>query len=415
MGADEKGGLRMRNRRGAIVVMTGIFIVALMIIAAITVDASRIFAAKNELQTASDAAALAGAVQLLEDRAYAVDTARVYAARNLVEQDAIDSVKVEVGVWFPADRAFVAGGEPWDAVRATTRHPVPLSLARVFGDSAVTVTAEAIAWSSGPVKEPTCLKPIAVPYSRLLQILGYPELAWSDVQLTADDIRRLREMPNSARDWHFHFGNQSHQRHHDWDDEYGTDHFTRDQYFPIDIDSAWVPYDNTFSRPSVDASLYQSYLAGGQTAPCSRRVRPGNPVRAEPEPKMEATRDGLATICQSLGGAFVLSGETYRCQSAGEAIGMPMRVVYWSGPAPASEAPRWYTGQSAELIARTTGSFVVDSLNWRDGGGGGDDDDDDNNLWRSQARMWGHFDVRRDFGVVDETQSSTLVRPVLVR
>src|SRR5688500_20382867 len=112
----------MRNRRGAIVVMAGAFIVALMIIAAVSVDASRIFAAKNELQTASDAAALAGALQLLEGAETFEDTARIYAQRNLVEEDPIDSVEVEWGVWLPTDRAFVPGGEPTDAVRGRTRH-----------------------------------------------------------------------------------------------------------------------------------------------------------------------------------------------------------------------------------------------------------------------------------------------------
>src|SRR5688572_1194521 len=185
MRADGKG--RLRNRRGAIVVMTGIFIVALMMIAAISVDASRIFAAKNELQTAADAAALAGALQLLEGSETYEDSARVYAQRNRVEQHTIDSVEVEYGVWLGAERSFVAGGEPRDAVRITTRHPLPLSLARVFGDSTVMVSASAIAWSAGPVMEPLCLKPIAVPYSRLLQILGHQP--WSDIQLTDADIR----------------------------------------------------------------------------------------------------------------------------------------------------------------------------------------------------------------------------------
>src|SRR5688500_8437585 len=154
------GELGMGNRRGAIVVMTGIFIVALMIIAAITVDASRIFAAKNELQTASDAAALAGAIQLLppNDSSTAGDTARAYALRNNVEARTIDSVEVEYGVWSSDDREFIAGGDPSDAVRVTTRHALPLSLARVFGDSTIEVTASAIAWSSGPVQEPECLK-----------------------------------------------------------------------------------------------------------------------------------------------------------------------------------------------------------------------------------------------------------------
>src|SRR5687767_15955676 len=107
MRADGNG--RLRNRRGAIVVMTGIFIVALMMIAAISVDASRIFAAKNELQTAADAAALAGAVQLLEDSTGAGDSARVYAMRNQVENRAIDSVDVAYGVWRPATREFKIG------------------------------------------------------------------------------------------------------------------------------------------------------------------------------------------------------------------------------------------------------------------------------------------------------------------
>jgi Flp pilus assembly protein TadG len=428
MGADERGGLSMRDRRGAIVVMTGIIIVALMIIAAITVDASRIFAAKNELQTAADAAALAGAIQLLDDSSTASDTARAYALRNRVELDSVDSVEVQPGVWRPheqADLRFVPFGEPWDAVRVTTRHPLPLSLARVFGDSTVTVSATAIAWAAGPVMEARCLKPLAVPYARLLSLLGYSPT--SDILLNEEDIRRLRDTSKAARSWHFHFGNQSNQRYHDWDDEYGDDHFTRDQYFPIDIDSAWVPNGpdgpNTFSRPSVDPSVYQSYLAGGPTGRCSQKVRPGNRVRAEPEPKLEATRDGLAGICQSLGGTFVRVGDVYRCESEGEVIGLPLRVVYWSGPVPTSEAPGWYnSGQSAELITRMTGWFVVDSLNWMEpvpGGGDPNDDDDDdnnnNNTWRSQGKMHGYFDVRRDFGVVDETVASTLLRPVLVR
>jgi hypothetical protein len=393
----------MRNRRGAIVVMTGIFIVALMIIAAITVDASRIFAARNELQTASDAAALAGALQLLEDPAYALDTARVYAARNLVEQDAVDSVEVEYGVWLPTDRAFVAGGEPSDAVRVTTRHPLPLSLARVFGDSTVTVTASAIAWSSGPVMEPECLKPIAVPYSRLLQILG--ELPYADYQINDDDIRDLRAMPVKDRSWHFHFGNQSHE-----DKEaasFGEDHFKRDQYFPIDIDSTWDRADPSMHlRPSLDSATYRSYI-GGPDARCSARVRPGDEVRSEPAPKMGAIRNGLGEICASLGGTLEGS-QTLTCRVGGQRVEMPLPVAYWSGYLPDPDLVPWYeSGARAILVTRMTGSFVVDSLDWNP------DDDDGSGTFR--GRMHGYFDVQRDFGVVDETVASTLLRPVLVQ
>ncbi len=393
---------RLRNRRGAIVVMTGIFIVALMMIAAISVDASRIFAAKNELQTAADAAALAGALQLLEGSETYEDTARAYAQRNLVEQHNIDSVEVEYGVWLSGERSFVAGGEPKDAVRITTRQPLPLSLVRVFGDSTVTITATAIAWSSGPVMEPPCLKPIAVPYSRLLQILGHQP--WSDISLTDDDIRQLRDLPVSARKWHFHFGDEQTQHSTAGGQQFGEDHLKRDQYFPIDIDSTYDPTDpGMHSRPSIDTATYRSYLAGPPDGRCSARVRPGNLVRSEPTPKVRAVRDGLAEICRSLGGDL-LGTTVLTCRSGGARIEMPLRVAYWSGYLPSPDYVPWYDdGAGAILTTRATGSFVVDSLDWNQG----------NEIFH--ARMHGYFDVQPTFGVVDETAASTLLRPVLVR
>jgi len=401
MRADGNG--RLRNRRGAIVVMTGIFIVALMMIAAISVDASRIFSAKNELQTAADAAALAGALQLLEGSETYEDTARAYAQRNLVEQHNVDSVEVEYGVWLTADRSFVAGGEPRDAVRITTRQPLPLSLVRVFGDSTVTITASAIAWSSGPVMEPQCLKPIAVPYSRLLQILGHP--AWSDISLTDDDIRQLRDMPVSARKWHFHFGDEQTQHSTAGGQQFGEDHLKRDQYFPIDIDSTYdrTDPDGMQTRPSIDTATYRSYLAGPPDGRCSARVRPGDRVRSEPTPKVTAVRNGLGEICRSLGGE--LQGTSVlTCRAGGARIEMPLRVAYWSGYLPSPDYVPWYDeGAGAILTTRATGSFVVDSLDWNQG----------NEVFH--ARMHGYFDVQPTFGVVDETAASTLLRPVLVR
>ena len=396
------GRRALRNRRGAIVVMTGIFIVALMMMAAISVDASRIFAAKNELQTASDAAALAGALQLLEGSETYEDTARAYARRNRVEQNSIDSVEIEYGVWHPNERHFGAGEEPRDAVRITTRHPLPLSLARVFGDSTVMVSASAVAWSAGPVMEPQCLKPLAVPYSRLLQILGHP--AWSDITLNDDDIRQLRDLPVSARKWHFHFGDEQTQHSSAGGSQFGEDHLKRDQYFPIDIDSTYDRSDPGMqTRPSLDTATYRSYLAGPPDGRCSARVRPGDRVRSEPTPKVRAVRDGLAEICRSLGGE--LEGTSVlTCRSGGARIEMPLRVAYWSGYLPYPDYVPWYDeGAGAILTTRATGSFVVDSLDWNQG----------NEIFH--ARMHGYFDVQPTFGVVDETAASTLLRPVLVR
>lgn len=385
---------QMRSRRGAIVVMTGIFIVALMLIGAISVDASRIFAAKNELQTAADAAALAGAVQLLEDSSSAADTARVYAQRNRVEQNLIDSVNVEYGVWRSAEQSFIAGGGPSDAVRVTIRYPLPLSLARVFGDSTVTLTASAVAWSSGPVEEGTCVKPLAVPYAELLSSLGYPR--WSDMDLTTDDIQRLREMPLADRRTHFHFGTQNF-------DAAVSDHYKQAQYFPIDIDSTWDRSDPTTNdRPSVSPESFQSYLEGPPEGRCSRRVSPEDSLRSEPANKQQAMLNGLSTICSSLGGALTGSPVMTCRKPDGSRIDLPLKVIFWAG-----EYAGWDGDGSRTLLrARMTGSFLLREFKWEPDYAG-------NEL--QHARIEGYWDLQRDFGPISGTSASTLLRPVLVQ
>lgn len=385
----------LRNRRGAIVVMTGIFIVALMLLTAISVDASRIFAARNELQTAADAAALAGALQLLDDASTAADSARAYARRNRVEQRLIDSVEIRYGVWKPSERVFIVDGNPADAVRVTIHHALPMSLARVFGDSTVTLSSSAVAWSSAPVAESACAKPLAMPYSELLRTLGYPE--GFDFDLTDEDIQRLREMPQVDRYTHFHYG----------DANLGdgpTSHYTRAQYFPIDIDSTWNRSDpTTSSRPAVDAQSFQSYVVGPPTGRCSRTVSPNDSVRSEPGNKRDALRDGLSTICASLGGTLTGSPVmTCRPADGGSSIGLPLKVIFWGGDMAGWEG----TGARAMLRARMTGSFILTELKWEpaDSSGTG-----------QHARMAGHWDVKRDFGPLSATSASMLLRPVLVR
>ena len=372
-----------RDRRGAIVVMTGIMIVALMLIAAISVDASRIFAARNELQTAADAGALAGAVQLLEDSSTATDTARLYARRNRVEQHVVDSVAVEYGVWQPVDRTFIAGGDPKDAVRVTTHHSIPMSLARVFGDSTVMITTSAIAWSSGPIAATGCAKPIAIPYGRLLDVLGYP--AWVNMDLSDDDIRRLREM--TPREVSLPYGGP--------DDTTGYFSPDDDEYFPVDIDSTWRRSDPlTHDRDSVSSNSFRSYVAGPPTGRCSRTVGPGDEVRTEPGNKLNAIRDGLADLCVGQGGAFTGT----RCVRDGEPLDMPLKVVFWY------QEPTWLNPNRALLRVKMAGSFVFSEI-W----------DVDGTDPETRGALSGHFDVQRDFGVVDDAAPSTLIRPVLVR
>src|SRR5687767_12096847 len=77
--------MKLRARRGAVVVMLGIMMVALVSVSAISIDFSRLWALRNELQTSADAAAHAGAIQLLppNNAANTIATATSYANVNL--------------------------------------------------------------------------------------------------------------------------------------------------------------------------------------------------------------------------------------------------------------------------------------------------------------------------------------------
>jgi hypothetical protein len=374
--------------------MTGILIIAIMMIAAVSVDASRIFAAKNELQTASDAAALAAAVQLLDDSTGATDTARAYALRNRVENQFIDSVEIAYGIWRPATREFLKDQNPVDAVRVITRHSLALTLARLFGDSTIAISSSAIAWSSAPISAAPCAKPLAVPYSELLSTLGHSE--WSDMDLTDEDIQALRDMSESQRYTHFHYGDPTLRVD-------STDHYQRAQYFPIDIDSTWNRSDPaTKDRPSLAPQSFQSYLEGPPNGACSRTVIANDSVRSEPGEKRNAMLNGLSKLCESLGGTMAGS-PVMMCETAGGAsIGLPLKVIFWAGDSASWDG----NGGRAMLRARMTGSFVLTEFRW---------EPDDSSGTGQHARMAGHWDLKRDFGPISGTSASMLLRPVLVR
>jgi Flp pilus assembly protein TadG len=379
-------GSSQPDRRGAIVVMTGIMIVALMLIAAISVDASRIFAAKNELQTSADAAALAGALQMLRDSATAVDSARAFALRNSVEQQSVDSVRIELGVWRSASGFCPASDcSPVDAVRITTQRAIPLSLARVFGDTTLSLSASATAWSTAPIAAARCARPIALPYAALLHTLGYPP--WNvDYDLTEDDILRLRNMPVGERDTIFHYGNDG--RDDTVDDEPDPDDL--DEYFPIDIDSTWNRSDpETDDRPTITSQSFQSYMSG---VSCSRTVRPGDQVRAEPGNKATAMSDALGQDCVLRGGQWLGN----RCAtSTGDEMDLPIPVVFWR------DVGEWHGGR-VRITVKSVGSFVVRHIY--------DPSSTDVNV---RASLDGYFTMRQGFGAV-ATGGSTLVRPILV-
>ena len=171
-----------RNRQqGSILVLTGLTLLMLVSFASLALDSSLLFVARNELQNAADAGALAGARVLYTNdgtqvNAGANQVAFDTATSNISQTSAVEvnwsagtnSGDVERGHWSFATSQFTpnASLQPvdlWDvstedldadpnfinAVRVTARRqatPVQALLARVFGINSTTMSATAVAY-----------------------------------------------------------------------------------------------------------------------------------------------------------------------------------------------------------------------------------------------------------------------------
>jgi Flp pilus assembly protein TadG len=155
------------------VVLFGILFVALMAAAALSIDFSRIWAMRNELQTSADAAALAGGVQvsLTDNSDTQIDSAaRYFAASNkaMGVNPVVDAVVL--GQWDDdaTPPVFNAGVTPTNAVKVTVSHSTSGLIMSALGIAAPTVHATAIAWADAPISTTNCIRPWAIPYEVLM-------------------------------------------------------------------------------------------------------------------------------------------------------------------------------------------------------------------------------------------------------
>lgn len=177
---------RMKNRRGAIMLMAAFIMVMMLIMLAFLVDLSRMFVQKNELQTGTDAGAIAGALKLSTTTANVSDSAIATANRNKVLGTLPSFVTGQVmcGVW----DGFPINGATPDAWHAGSPHALPC----VAADNAVQLSGNdttrylfpgimhavakqvptvAVAWVAPTVDATSCIKPLAVDYQILLNLL----------------------------------------------------------------------------------------------------------------------------------------------------------------------------------------------------------------------------------------------------
>jgi hypothetical protein len=365
--------------------MAGAFMVAFALFGAGIVDATRLFTVRAEMQTVADAAALAGAIQMLRDSSQASDTALGYARRNGARMTGTtpDSVGVTSGVWSPSIGAFLPGGDPSDAIRVGVARTVPFVLAQLIGGTGVRMSVSATAWSSAPVNGSSgCMKPLVLPYDYLRRLVDSPSST-----MTLDDMRKLRELTVEERTDTFSFG---------WSGE-----STNDNYFLAHL----PPVDPATGEPLEEP---QGNFYDHLTQCLSSRVSAGDwlALGARGTHRQELLA-GLEEFCENalddggLGGEFAGGS----CFIGGVVVPMPLKVAFWESQ------PDWGFSTHGGVEVKTLGMFNVTRV---------DPLQVPNPQWSPEdtydvptATIAGYVSMERDQGRIGN-QPSTLRRPMIV-
>ena len=177
-----------RNRRGAAAALFLVMTVALLGVMAVTIDVTRLMAIRAELQTAADAAALAGVIELLNDGGDSSrDTAIAYGLRNTAETDAVVIAPEDVtfGTWDPFTSTFteLPGAAGADAMAVIARKQVGNWFAWALNILNAGAGVRAIAWAEAPIDETNdCVKPWAIPED-MLETDGFEGISQNDVDM----------------------------------------------------------------------------------------------------------------------------------------------------------------------------------------------------------------------------------------
>ena len=145
--------MNTRNDNGQATVLTVIFLVVLLGMAALVLDIGSWYRADRSTQSTADAAALAGAQALPGDRASAISLAQEYAEKN----GGLGSGKITVSTEIVAN----------DTITVTVKRPAPGFFSKLFGVNSVTVGASGTARSEG-VSAVRYVAPITVHYKHPL-------------------------------------------------------------------------------------------------------------------------------------------------------------------------------------------------------------------------------------------------------
>lgn len=161
-----------RRNDGAAAVLLVVSLLLLLGLVAAAVDAGRLFAVRAELQTAVDAGALAGAIELANGGGDGSrDVAIQYAALNEAENQPVVVApdQVTFGTWDDDAGTFnpLPSSVGADAIEVIARRSVSHYFAWALNLLQTNAGAGAIAWSGAPVGATDCMKPWAIPFELL--------------------------------------------------------------------------------------------------------------------------------------------------------------------------------------------------------------------------------------------------------
>jgi hypothetical protein len=303
--------LRFRARPGFALLLASLLLVAFVGIAAVALDFSRMYLFRTQLHTASDAAALAGALRLMNgDAQGASDTAIAYGTSHLVEKASATMVAADVvpGTWDFTSATFTpAPGANWfasenNAVEATARYVAPFTFGRFFGYTTRNRAATSIA-ALGSIGATDCVRPWAIPYESMLQLLYPGSTPPVTYDLTASDVTRLRSM-TTANEILLKIGD-------------GSTAPVPGAFYGVRLPPARYA-DGTAGNPGGGASRYRDAIS----APCSELQQPvgtGDWLQAEQGNMEGPTRDGTAALC-GIGG----NPQSFTCSPP-----VPVKIALW--------------------------------------------------------------------------------------
>jgi hypothetical protein len=167
---------RLRSERGQTMVLTTLFVAALLGIAALVLDLGSWFRNQRDLQAVADAAALAGAQELPEDTSLARSRAIDYTTKN---------GGASPGITFTS----TLGGGP-DTIRVELERPAPGFFAKVFGVNSVQIRAHAAARASYP-SAARWVAPITVNEKHPMLNCNPPPSCWDAGHITEIELEHL--------------------------------------------------------------------------------------------------------------------------------------------------------------------------------------------------------------------------------